>query len=170
MKLRIVITDANILIDLINLDLSAVLFESELFEFKTTDFVFDEIYEEQKEKLLPVIRANQLEVCEPDEVDLKEIFILKQQTNALSIEDCSVWYFAYKLEGILLTGDNQLRGHSKRSGIEVRGILFLFDQLLLNKLVTPTEAIEKLSHLLKTNKRLPQKEIEKRLKEWSLIK
>lgn len=99
MKLRIVITDANILIDLINLDLSAVLFESELFEFKTTDFVFDEIYEEQKEKLLPVIRAKQLEVCEPDEADLKEIFILKQQSNALSIEDCSVWYFASKLEG-----------------------------------------------------------------------
>lgn len=43
MKIRIFITDANILIDLINLKLTTHLFESELFEFKTTDFIFDEI-------------------------------------------------------------------------------------------------------------------------------
>lgn len=166
MKLRVVITDANILIDLINLNLSIALFESNIFEFKTTDFVFEELYEEQKEKLQFLIEAKQLVVFESNEVDLQEIFKLKQQTTSLSIQDCSVWHYASKLKGILLTGDGQLRSHSNRSGIEVRGILFLFDQMLLNKLITYTLAIEKLSHLSKINRRLPKKEIEKRLRAW----
>ncbi|HLS11595.1 MAG TPA: hypothetical protein VK050_05500 [Flavobacteriaceae bacterium] len=166
MKLRVVITDANILIDLVNLNLSAALFESDIFEFKTTDFVFEELYEKQKEKLHTLIEAKQLEVLESDEVDLQEIFKLKQQTAALSIQDCSVWHYASKLKGILLTGDGQLRSHSNRSGIEVRGILFLFDQMLLNKLITYTLAIEKLSHLSKINKRLPKMEMENRLRTW----
>jgi len=37
MKVGIVITDANILIDLIHLELFTSLFGSDLFEFKTTD-------------------------------------------------------------------------------------------------------------------------------------
>jgi|SRR5690625_1897174 len=166
MKLRVVLTDANILIDLINLNLSVSLFESDIFEFKTTDFVFEELYDEQKEKLQPLIEAQQLEVFESDETDLQEIFQLKQQTNTLSIQDCSVLHYASKLDGILLTGDGQLRNHSSRSGIEVRGILFLFDQMLSNKRITYTLAIEKLSHLYKINKRLPKNEIEKRLSAW----
>ena len=168
MKLRVVITDANILIDLINLNLSTALFESNIFEFKTTDFVFEELYEEQKEKLQFLIEAKQLEVFKSDEVDVQEIFKLKQQTTTLSIQDCSVWHYASKLKGILLTGDRQLRSHSNRSGVEVRGILFLFDQMLLNKLITYALAIEKLSHLSKINKRLPKNEIEKRLRMWKI--
>lgn len=167
MKLSIVITDANILIDLIKLGLSSVLFESELFEFKTTDFVFEELYEEQKETLGSKIEADHFKILESDERDIVKIFEIKQEANALSIEDCSVWYFAGKLEGMVLTGDAQLRKHSGRSGLEVHSILYLFDQMLLNDLITHKTAIDKLSNLYKINKWLPKKEVEKRLKEWS---
>lgn len=166
MKLRIVITDANILIDLIKLDLSKILFQSGIFEFKTSDLVFNEIYPEQKEMLSSVIKSKHLEVCESDEADLIEIYKLKVKKEGLTIQDCSVWYYATKFEGILLTGDKQLRVCSRQSGIEVRGILFLFDQMVEHKLITLNEAIEKLNHLSKINHRLPKKEIDKRLKEW----
>lgn len=51
MKIGVVITDANILIDLIHLEMFPVLFESDLFEFKTTDFVFEELYDGQKDDI-----------------------------------------------------------------------------------------------------------------------
>lgn len=166
MKLRIVITDANILIDLIKLDLSKILFQSGIFEFKTSDLVFNEIYPEQKEMLSSVIKSKHLEVCESDEVDLKEIYKLKVEKKGLTIQDCSVWHYAAKFEGILLTGDKQLRNCSSQSGIEVRGVLFLFDQMVEHKLITLKKAIIKLELLSMTNHRLPKKEIDKRLKEW----
>lgn len=166
MKLSIVITDANILIDLIKLDLSSVLFESEIFEFKTTDFVFEELYEEQKESLVSKIEANQLKILESNEADIVEIFEMKEKALSLSVEDCSVWYFAAKLEGIILTGDAQLRKHSGASGLEVHGVLYLFDQMLLNDLITCETAIHKLKGLYEINRWLPKREVEKRLKKW----
>lgn len=167
MKVSVVITDANILIDLISIDLSGVLFESDVFVFKTSFFVFDELYEEQKEVLLTLVNAEKLEICVPDETDLFEIYSLRQQTNnVLSMADCSVWYFAFKYEGVLLTGDKQLRVQSSQAGIEVRGILFLFDQMLIYDLLTYAEAIEKLQKLYEINKRLPKNEIDKRIKSW----
>lgn len=88
-------------------------------------------------------------------------------TTALSFEDCSAWHFATKLNGVLLTGDSQLRKHSQRSRIEVHRILFVFDQLLINSLISYSEALEKLNLLCKNNKWLPKKEIEKRLIDWA---
>lgn len=167
MKLRLVITDANILIDLIQLDLALILLKSELFDFMTTDFIFDELFDEQKNILSGLIENNHFTVIESEESDIIEIFQLKQTTNALSFEDCSVWYFAAKLEGILLTGDRQLRNHSTRSGIQVHGILFLFDQMLTKNLITYSLAIEKLTALVQINPRLPQKLIAERIKEWT---
>lgn len=167
MKIGIFITDANILIDLIKLDLLFPLLQSEVFEFKTTDFVLNELYEEQKKSLIPFILNNHLEVLESREQDLIEIAILKQQVSALSFEDCSVCYFAIKYQGVILTGDARLRTHAVSSGLKVHGILYLFDQMLQNKIVTPKTAIRKLRLLAESNKRLPQKEIEKRFQNWN---
>lgn len=166
MKVGIVITDANILIDLIHLELFTTLFGSDLFEFKTTDFVFEELYQEQKDVLQAVIKAERFQIIESEESDLIEIYAFKQKSQGLSIQDCSAWYYALKLKGMLLTGDSILRKHTKQSGVEVHGILYLFDQMVVNGLITTHKAFEKLETLKKLNCRLPTKEIERRLKEW----
>ena len=46
--MRIVINDANILIDLFHLDLVEVFFKLEGLELKTTDFVFEELHYDKK--------------------------------------------------------------------------------------------------------------------------
>ena len=89
MKVGIVITDANILIDLIHLELFTSLFGSDLFEFKTTDFVFEELYDEQKDVLQAVIKAERFQIIESEESDLIEIYAFKQKSQGLSIQDCS---------------------------------------------------------------------------------
>lgn len=60
MKIEIFITDANILIDLIQLNLLSSPLHSEIFEFKTTDFVLNELYKEQNDILSPFILDNHL--------------------------------------------------------------------------------------------------------------
>jgi|SRR5690554_590234 len=166
MKIGVVITDANILIDLIHLEMFSVLFESDLFEFKTTDFVFEELYDGQKEILRDIIEEQRFQIIESQEDDLTEIFKIKQNTQGLSIQDCSAWFYAQKLNGMLLTGDASLRKHTKKSGIEVHGILYLFDRMVAGGIIAAQEAFEKLEELKVLNKRLPVKEVEKRLKEW----
>ena len=56
--MRIVINDANILIDLFHLDLVDVFFGLQHLDLKTTDFVFEELHDEQKEIVDQFIQNN----------------------------------------------------------------------------------------------------------------
>src|SRR5690625_945877 len=100
MIVRIVITDANILIDLIKSELAVILFRSGLFRFKTTDFIFEELYEVQKLHLQPLVESGFLIILESGQHELHEIFKLKQNNKGLSFEDCSAFYFASKFDAI----------------------------------------------------------------------
>lgn len=51
--------------------------------------------------------------------------------------------------------------------ISVRGILWIFDQLVDNSLLSHSDAHAKLNDLKRRNPRLPQREIERRLEAWS---
>ena len=84
----------------------------------------------------------------------------------MSFEDCSVWYYSKKLVGALLTGDGKLRKQATKEGVEVRGIIFIFDEILKQNLITFQIAIEKITQLSLINNRLPKKEIDLRIKSW----
>lgn len=165
--MRIVINDANILIDLVHLDLVEVFFSLHDLDLKTTDFVFEELHEEQKDIVEQFVQNNTLKIIESTEEDLSSIFQILSTTSGLSIEDCSVWYYAKKNAGILLTGDGNLRKQSSADGVEVRGILYIFDQLLISGLMSFELAIEKLNHLYLLNERLPIVAKIQRLDCWS---
>jgi len=165
--MRIVINDANILIDLIHLQMIHLLFELKHLELKTTDFVFEELETPQRAILQIFIDQGTLEILESEEKDLENIFNLLNKTSGLSFEDCSVWYFAKINNGILLTGDGKLRKQSSQDGIEVRGILFVFDELLKAGLITFDLALLKLDELYQINSRLPIKAKIERIEFWS---
>ena len=80
--------------------------------------------------------------------------------------DCTVWYYAKQNNYTLLTGDRKLRNASLIDGVEVHGILYVIDQLVEEGILAKRIAISKLKQLQKSNPRLPQDEIEKRLKLW----
>lgn len=98
------------------------------------------------------------------------IFKILSSTKGLSVEDCSVWYHAKKHRGVLLTGDAKLRKHSLADGVEVRGILFVFDLLLISGFITFEMAIKKLNQLYLFNSRLPIDPKNKRLDCWAISK
>ena len=165
--MKIIVNDTNILIDLADLDLLENLTELN-FELHTNDFVISEIEKpEQLEKINKIIKSGKLTVATTNADEYSDI--AKLQTKNLSFEDCSVWYYTKKVNGILLTGDGNLRKSATIAGLEVRGILFVFDKLVENKIIDNQTAIEKLEILEQKNPRLPKNEIEKRKKEWAKV-
>lgn len=166
--MKIVINDANVLIDLVELKLLEEF--SELpFKLYTTDVVYEEIHLEQKETLNYSQKEGLLTIIEIEESsnDYDGIFELLIKSKGLSFEDCTVWYYSKQLHGTLLTGDGQLRKQASKDNVEVRGIIYIFDELLKHGIINHETAIFKIKKLSAINSRLPKKEIDIRIKSWS---
>ena len=159
MKLHI--NDANILIDIVQLDL-VVAFLALNFEMHTTDFVFAELETSQQQAL----KSEKLIIINPTETDLFAISDLTSENNGLSFEDCSVWYFAKKMNGVLITGDGNLRKKAKAAGIDVKGIIFIIEEIKSQNILITETCIAKMQALHRLNDRLPQNEITKRIALW----
>lgn len=165
--MKIVINDANILIDLVKLELIDA-FSKLDFDLHTTDFVLDELNDEQRTPIVNLNNGKKLTVIETIETtDFQGITTILEKSTGLSFEDCSVWYYSKKMSGILLTGDGKLRKQASKDDIEVRGIIYLFDVLLNQNLISFQEAVEKIKQLMLLNNRLPKKEIDKRVELWN---
>jgi rRNA-processing protein FCF1 len=165
--MKIVINDANILIDLVKLELIYAFSKLE-FDLHTTDFVLEELNDEQKTSIANLNNEKRLTVIETIETaDFQGIITILEKSTGLSFEDCSVWYYSKKMSGILLTGDGKLRKQASKDNIEVRGIIYLFDVLLNQNLISFQEAVEKIKQLMLLNNRLPKKEIDKRIELWN---
>jgi rRNA-processing protein FCF1 len=166
--MKIIINDTNILIDLVRLDLMNEFIQLGL-ELKTTDFVFDELNENQKKYIEVFVHSGQIELIKTESAeDYDAILAILRNCSGLSFEDCSVWYYAVKMNGILLSGDGRLRKMAVANGINVKGILYVFDQLLLHQVISFECAIEKLNFLHSINSRLPIIAINERLFHWAL--
>jgi rRNA-processing protein FCF1 len=170
---KIVVNDTNIFIDLYEVGLLEEFF-SLPWEVHTTDFVMLELqregqhatvarYKSDKRLVVPVLEAK----------ELLEIGGLYQQyvnrTN-LSLTDCSVWYYAKVNNYILLTGDRKLRASSTYDGVEVHGVIYVFDNLVELNMISRHIAVEKLQQLYIINPRLPKEEVDKRINLWKAEK
>ena len=167
---KIVVNDTNIFIDLFNVDLLDEFF-SIPWEVHTTRFVMLELQREgQQAKVSAYQESGKLHVPNLDSKEVTEIGRLFQQfenqTN-LSFTDCSVWYYAKVNNYVLLTGDRKLRTAAAFDGIEVHGILHVFDRLVDNCIISYQVAVERIELLYQTNPRLPKDEKDKRLQAWT---
>lgn len=164
--MQIVINDTSILIDLANLEMLSV-FSKLNFKLFTTDFILEELNQTQRDLVDNLVISKELVVIETNEIqDYSGISDLLNQTNGLSFEDCSVWYYAKKMNGTLLTGDAKLRRQAEKDNVEVRGIIFIFDEIVKQNLLKSTEAALKISRLKQINPRLPKNELDKRIHNW----
>lgn len=165
----VVVNDANILIDLVKLDLLQAFFALG-FECHTTDFVLNqEIQTDQRNQINQYIQAALLKVNESTPEEMENIFELSTNNKKLSPADCSVYVLSKKLDAILLTSDGPLRKFSATEGIEVHGHLWLFDQMVEKKVITGIEAAEKLIQLIEViNPKLglPRAECVRRILMW----
>lgn len=164
--MQIVVNDTNLFIDLIHAELIDFFFQLP-FEVHTTDFVVGEIEDPEQEAIIrELIETEMLYVAIMDSTEVEEILHLQVADNRLSIPDCSVWYYSKRNGYILMTGDNLLRKTASNDHITVRGILYIFDELVRSGLISPAEASIKLQFLLDTGSRLPKDDCKARLDQW----
>lgn len=166
--MTIVVNDANILIDLVKLQMLPNFFALQ-FEFCTTDLVLYELHLHQQEQLTPYIDNGTLQVIEITDEQLIEITKITIQTPALSEQDCSAFYQAQQLGATLLTSDNKLRKYAQNNALEVHGHLWVFDCMIEAKTITAKRASDKLDELNTTinpKLNLPKEECTKRKKKW----
>lgn len=166
---KIVVNDTNVFIDLHEVGLLDKFFLLP-WEIHTTDFVMYELLREgQKDAVSRFEQDGLLHIATFDIKEIQAINKLFKQFDArtnVSITDCSVWYYARENNFTLLTGDRKLRKSAVGDGVEVRGIIYVFDELVESCIISPQIASEKLVMLRDINPRLPKDEIEKRLKHW----
>jgi hypothetical protein len=101
--------------------------------------------------------------------DLSAINLLSFPSG-LEFADRSVFYYATKLNGFVLSGDGKLRNHCKKHNLVVKGTIWVFDQIFIKKLMLPSDLAIKLEKLLEINSRLPIKECRDRINEWKNLK
>lgn len=169
--MRIVVNDANILIDLVELHILSPFFQLD-YEFHTTDLILAELYPEQQEAISEYTSTRRLVVDDLTEDDLDGVYKLRCLKPNLSEQDCSAMYQASKLDAILVTSDNLLRKFATDHAVEVHGHLWMFDNLVDGGLLSGSLAIEKLGELTEiVNPKLglPSAECHKRIKKWGLL-
>lgn len=167
--MKVVVNDANIIIDLIKLELLPQFFSLGLNCF-TTDLIFAELHDNQQKELAVFIATNQIEIIELSTAELIEIVDLEIEKPQLSPQDCSAIVCAKKIFGDILTSDNNLRKFAQTKKLQVRGHLWIFDRLFENKIIDGYTATTKLETLIKVvNPRLglPSLECEKRKEYWA---
>lgn len=166
--MEIIVNDTNIFIDLQSIGLLRALCDLP-YDVRTVDFVVNEIKDqEQADSLATLIGEGKIKVESFNIEELAEI--IEEHTTVsgnLSVPDCSVCYYARKHSATLLTGDRQLRRYAESNNVTVRGVLFIFDELVAQNLIEAGIAAQKLKELTNINVRLPKSEIEKRIKKWS---
>jgi len=164
--MKFVVNDTNIFFDLIYVELLDAFFQLEHTVY-TTDFIISEIEEpEQLEIITKFIEDERLFIGTLNPEALEEISALQEANKGLSVHDCSVWFYSKQNNFSLITGDGLLRKCALKDGVDVKGILFILDELVNNELITPDTAAKKLQLLIKCGSRLPHNECETRLKKW----
>jgi len=159
------VNDANILIDLLKIDLLEPFFQLD-YDFQVTDLAFVEIQEANLSDLDTFLDTGTLTKQSFSFEELLQIQLIEVENPALSIADCSCLYLSQKQSATLLTGDAALRRIAAENDIAVHGILWVFDEIVKNGLVPHNEAADKLTRLMEINLRLPSKECNKRIKAW----
>jgi len=165
--MKLAVTDANIFIDLIKLQMLALLFTIGM-EIHTTQEIVDQLNDDQLVDLIKFIDCHYLHVHFLSALQLEEVVDLKAP-RALEFADKSVVWLSLHLRAAVLTGDGPLRRFCQSKHLEVRGIIWLFDIMVEKGLVNPQFAAAKMESLLGFNNRLPKEECFRRIHHWRTI-
>jgi predicted nucleic acid-binding protein len=165
--MKVVITDVSVFFDLYKIQALPEFFALD-WEIHTTDFVYNEIIQEEQKEVFEVFeRSRQLTVLNfslDEEIEVREF-----KTNRVmrSIPDKTVLWKSMQLGALLLTCDEKLRKEAVDQGIEVHGSIWVIEQLVEMKIINKHRGIRLLENLKLTNNRLPMKEISILIKRWT---
>ena len=163
--MKIAVTDANIFIDLIEIEIFHFLFELDL-EIHTTKAVYDQLIPEQQAIVELYVQSKALLVYNFSFEELMEIYAIEFPPG-LEAADQSVYYYSTKIEAMVLSGDKKLRTFCESNDVEVRGVIWVFDNFVSKSVISKKVAASKLQLLMDINNRLPFEDCRKRISKWS---
>lgn len=159
------ISDANIFIDLFAIELIEEFFQLNL-TLHTTDLVINELELAEQLLLKKHIGLGKLTVKKLEDVELEELRETAIISKKLSKPDISVYAYAMEISAMILTSDRRLRTEAQEKGFEVHGVLWLFEQLIEQEILSKTNAVGKMRELMLVNTWLPKQECLKRIDKW----
>jgi predicted nucleic acid-binding protein len=166
--MKVIVHDASVLIDLATADLLEPWFGLG-FETVITSLVWREINRKhQKEKIQPYVEKRQLTIVPLGAEVFTEVVMLRSELPSdISLEDASALFVAMSRKAILLTGEKALRRNAEERGVEVHGLLWVFDVLVERGKILASIAADRLEQLaaLRTS-RLPKEGCHERLRKW----
>lgn len=165
---RIAINDANLFIDLFEIHLIDSFFLLNL-EFHTTSLILAELDPNQLTYIQKFVEIGKLKIREISIAEIETFKNLPVQTQKLSINDLSLYFYALELkECMILTGDNRLKKEAEKIGFEVHGVLWVFEELVKYDFLEAKKASEILELLKRINLWLPIKECDRMIEKWKV--
>ena len=163
----VVVSDTNIFIDLVKLGILSELF-SLPWEIHTTDFVMDELVDTEQYSAVSSFKDRGcLIVGTHSAEEVQAIFNESSLPGChLSSTDISVALYAQTHNYGILTGDKRLKEYVQKEGIEVHGILYVFEAMVEHEILPPQLATSYLEQLKSINKWLPTSIIDRMIKQW----
>lgn len=161
MPAKILVSDTNIWIDLHRSGLLETVFALP-HQFVTTDFVWRELKKPPGQELTGLGLV--VEAFNGEEV--ATLFTLRQTLGNSSLADVSCYFLAKERGWTLLTNDGALRKSGQQSKLEVRGVLWILDELEAHALLSSIQLADALESMLKAGARLPENECHQRLGRW----
>lgn len=156
--MQLLISDANILIDMDDGGLLSSLFELP-YEFVTPDVLFEEELKENHPNLLDL----GLKVKSIESSFISYAFSLKLTHSKVSTNDCLVLSLAKQENCPLLTGDRRLVTVAQKEAVIVMGTLWVVEQMVIHAVITLDEAKAAYQKMKEAGSRLPFDEAIKRL-------
>ena len=163
MSKQLLISDANIIIDIIAGELVEAMFALD-YEFGVPDILFAAELEQQHAE----IQQQGLRLMEmpPAVINMAATLLAENTRLKVSIFDCMALSLAQQQGSTLLTGDAKLRQLATAESVTVRGALWLVGQMFEAGHITADEAEQAYNKMLADGSRLPQDEIQKQLRQF----
>ena len=163
MAARLVISDANIIIDMNTGGLLRL-----MFRFDATFAVPDVLFEEELRTDHPELLRLGLKLLEmrEDTVGYAARLVEKYRSLGASTNDLLALALAQQEKCPLLTGDGRLRTAGQTEGIEVHGTLWLIEQLVKARTITIRQAEAGYAKMREAGRRLPWGDVDQQLREF----
>lgn len=164
--MKVVITDVSVFFDLYQIQVLPEFFALD-WEIHTKDFVFHEILRADQKAVFELFeRSKQLKILSFSSEEEFQVRNFKTKLSIRSIADKTILWKALQLEATLLMCDNKLRKEAEGQGIEVRGSIWIVEQLVNCGIVNQSRGIGLLEELMIVNNRLPVHLIDRLIRQW----
>ncbi len=154
---KLLVKDSSVIFDLIDLKLLDAFFQLDYVIITTRQVVNEIKIPDQLAQINSLIAVGKLKIDE--EGSFEKIYTLLKENPGLSYTDCSILECAIRRAGAVISADKSLRTVAREKNINVKGFLWIIEELIGSSIVSKDSAIELLKIYPTINKRVPLKEI-----------